>query len=419
MRVWADRCAGLDVHKKTVVACCIVPDADGGHELVEKRTFGTTTNELLDLSDWIAEKGCTHVAMESTGVYWRPVYNILEAREAFDIFVVNAAHVKAVPGRKTDVRDAHWIADLLRYGLLKKSFVPAPEQRDIRELTRLRTKFVQERTSMVNRVQKTLETANIKLGSVASNVNGVSGRAMLAAMIAGETDPAILADLAKGVLRKKRDQLSAALNGHVRDHHRIILTELLAQIDNLDESIERLSAAIDEAMKAAEAPFVQAVELLITIPGVQRTAAQKILGEIGANMDRFNGPAQLASLCRVAPGSNQSAGKNRSGKICQGSVPPRQALLEIAMAAVKTKDTYPFAQYQRLSRRIGKGRAIVAVAHSLLEAMYWMLKDQVPYKDLGGDYFTAGREQHIIQNLTKRLSDFGYFVTLDPIPIAA
>jgi transposase len=417
MQVWAERCAGLDVHKKMIVACRITPDSEG-RELVEKRTFGTVTADLLDLADWLAELGCTHVAMESTGVYWCPVYNIL-ARECFDLYVANAAHIKAVPGRKTDVRDAHWLADLMRYGLLKKSFVPVPEQRDMRELIRVRTKFVQERTSMINRVHKTLETANIKLSSVASEVHGVSGRAMLAAIIEGQTDPATLAELAKGKLRNKRIELEAALSGRVRDHHRIILSELLTQVDTLDESIERLTEAIGEAMKAANGPFVQAVELLITVPGVQRTAAEKILGEIGVDMNRFAGPRQLAALCRLAPGSNQSGGKNRSGKIRQGSVPPRQAMLEIAMSAVKTKGTYPAAQYQRLAAKIGKARAIVAVAHSLLQAMYWMLKNLVPYKDLGGDYFTAGRERHIVTSLTKRLMHLGYYVSLEPIPEAA
>jgi len=418
MQVWAERCAGLDVHKKTIVARRITPDAEG-HELVEKLTFGSMTRDLLDLADWLADAGCSHVAMESTGIYWRPVYNILEARECFDIIVANAAHIKSVPGRKTDVRDAHWIADLLRYGLLKKSFVPSPEQRDLRELTRLRTKFVQERTSMINRVHKTLETANIKLASVASEVHGVSGRSMLAAMIAGQTDPAVLAELAKGRLRNKRSELEAALSGHVRAHHRIILSELLTQIDNLDESIERLTEAIDAALQEATGPFMTAVKLLMTAPGVQRTAAEKVLGEIGPDMDRFNGPRQLAALCRLAPGNNQSGGKNRSGRIRQGSVPPRQAMLEIAMSAVKAKGTYPAALYQRLAARIGKGRAIVAVAHSLLQAIYWMLKNQVPYKDLGGDYFTKGREKYIVQSMTKRLTQMGYAVTLEQIPIAA
>jgi len=418
MQVWAERCAGLDIHKKTVVACRIFPDADG-HEVIEKRTFGTMTAELLDLADWLAECGCTHVAMESTGVYWRPVYNILEARESFDIYVVNAAHIKAVPGRKTDVRDAHWIADLMRYGLLKKSFVPAPEQRDIRELTRLRTKFVQERTSMINRVNKTLETANIKLSSVASEVHGVSGRAILAAMIGGQTDASTLAEMAKGRLRNKRVELEAALSGQFRGHHRVILSELLMQVDTLNESIDRLTQAIDTAMKEADGPFIQAVELLTTMPGVQRTAAEKILGEIGVDMNRFSSPRQLASLCRLAPGNNQSGGRNRSGKICQGSVPPRQAMLEIAMAAVKSKDTYPSSQYKRLAARLGKAKAIVAVAHSLLVAIYWMLKKMVPYRDLGGNYFTAGRETQIVRSLTKRLTHMGYYVSLEQIPAAA
>jgi len=418
MQVWSDRCAGLDVHKKSVVACCITTDSSG-HESISKQTFGTMTVDLLALADWLAAAGCSHVAMESTGVYWRPVYNILEARECFDIYVVNAAHMKAVPGRKTDARDAQWIAELMRHGLLKKSFVPAPEQRDLRELTRLRTKFVQERTGMLNRVHKTLETANIKLASVASEVHGVSGRAMLAAMIEGQSDPAALAELAKGRLRSKRSELTAALSGQVRGHHRIILSELLTQVDTLDESIERLTDAIDVAMKEATAPFAQAVELLTTMPGVQRTAAEKILGEIGVDMDRFASPRQLAALCRLAPGSNQSAGKNRSGKIRQGSVPPRQAMLEIAMSAVKTKGSYPFAQYQKLAARIGKARAIVAVAHSLLQALYWMLKKLVPYRDLGGDYFTAGREKQIVQALTKRLTQLGYYVSLEAVPMAA
>jgi transposase len=410
MEIVHTHCAGLDVHKKTVVAAIIVPGPKrGGYQ--ETRTFGTMTVDLLALSDWLLAHGVTHVAMESTGEYWKPVFNMLESD--FHVLLVNAAHIKAVPGRKTDVNDAEWIADLLRHGLLKASFVPPLGQRELRELTRHRSNFVRERVNLVNRVQKVLESANIKLASVATDILGVSGRAMLEALMMGQASPAEMAELAKGRLRQKRTQLTDALEGRVQAHHRFILTELLCQIDNLDETIARFDAQV----AAYCAPFEEAVGLLDTIPGVARQTAEIMVAEIGTDMGRFPTADHLAAWAGVAPGNHESAGKHRSGQTRKGNKPLGVALNQAAHAASRTKHTYLSAQYRRLAGRRGKKKAIVAVAHSIVVIAYHLLQRNELYRELGGDYFDKQRPDATAKRLVKRLERLGYAVTLQQNPI--
>jgi transposase len=401
-------CAGLDVHKKLVVVALIVPDPKGGlHK--ETRSFGTMTADLLAMSDWLMGQGVTHVAMESTGEYWKPVYNILENN--FEVLLVNAQHIKAVPGRKTDVKDAEWIAELLRHGLLKASFVPPLGQRELRELTRYRSTFVKERATLVNRVQKVLESANIKLASVATDVTGVSGRAILQALLEGKSTPAEMAELAKGRMREKRTELAKALEGCVKAHHRFVLTELLCQIDSLDESILRFDAQIEEYCR----PFEEAVVLLDTIPGVARATAESIIAEIGTDMSRFPSADHLASWAGVSPGNNESAGKRRSGTTTQGNHALGVALNHAANAASHTRDTYLAAQYHRLAARRGKKKAIVALEHSILIIVYHIIQRKEPYHDLGGDYFDKRRPEATAQRLVKRLEHLGYQVSRPPM----
>jgi transposase len=409
MQVLYTPCAGLDVHKKTVVACLITPDPQGGWQH-EVRSFSTMTRDLLALSDWLLEAGCTHVAMESTGEYWKPVFNILEVH--FTVLLVNAQHIKAVPGRKTDVKDAQWIAELLQHGLLRASFIPPVVQRELRELTRHRTTFVRERATLVNRVQKVLESANIKLASVATDVLGVSGRAMLQALIAGETDTGAMAELAKGRLREKREQLGQALEGRVQAHHRFVLTELLGQINNLEDTLARFN----EQIEAYRAPFAEAVELLDTIPGVGQETAEVIVAEMGADMSRFPTARHLAAWAGLAPGNHESAGKPRTGRTRKGNQALRQGLLQAAHAAAHTKNTYLAAQYHRLAARRGSKRAIVAVAHSMLVIAYWLLSRHEPYRELGGDYFDRQRPAATAKRLVRRLENLGYHVLLEAPP---
>jgi len=409
MDVVYTQCAGLDVHKKTVVAAILVLDGQGGlHK--ETRTFGTMTADLLALSDWLMGHGVTHAAMESTGEYWKPLFNILESN--FEVVLVNAQHVKAVPGRKTDINDAEWLADLLRHGLLRASFIPPVGQRELRETTRHRSNFVRERATLVNRVQKVLESANIKLASVASDVMGVSGRAMLAALIEGHASPAEMADLAKGRLREKREQLVKALEGRVKPHHRFILAELLCQIDNLEEAVSHF----DEQIQLLCVPFEAAIALLDTIPGVARQTAEIIVSEIGIDMSRFPSAAHLAAWAGVAPGNNESAGKRRSGKTRKGNHALGVALNQAAHGASHTKGTYLSAQYHRLAGRRGKKRAIMAVAHSILVMAYHLIKRQEPYRELGGDYFDQRRPEATAKRLVKRLEQLGYSVSIEQQP---
>ena len=404
-------CAGLDVHKKTVVAAIIVPNDAGGLRK-EVRTFDTMTSDLLALSDWLLGSSVTYVAMESTGEYWKPVFNLLENN--FEVLLVNAQHIKAVPGRKTDVKDSEWIAELLRHGLLKASFVPPLGQRELRDLTRSRSTFVRTRATLVNRVHKVLEGANIKLGNVASDVMGVSGRAMLAAIVQGQSSPVEMAELARGRMREKRDLLTKALEGRVQAHHRFILTELLAQIDSLDETITRFNEQIEAYCR----PFEEAVVLLDTIPGVGRETAEIIVSEIGTDMSRFPTAAHLASWAGVAPGNHESAGKRRSGKTTHGNKVLGAALNQAAHAAAGTKNTYLSAQYRRLAARRGKKKAIVALEHTILVIAYHLIQRKEPYRELGADYFDKRRPEATAKRLVKRLEQLGYSVSLQQPAIA-
>lgn len=407
MRVVYQNVAGLDVHKKVVVVAIITQQEDGSWYQA-KRSFGTMTSDLLSLSDWLASFGVTHVAMESTGEYWKPIFNILENN--FEIILVNAQHVNKVPGRKTDQSDAEWLAELMQYGLLKASFIPPPGQRELRELTRYRTSFVRERSNLMNCVQKVLESANIKLGSVVGDIRGVSSRSMLAAIIDGQASPAEMAELAKGRMREKREALTKALEGRVKAHHRFVLTELLCQIDSLEETIARFDHEIEEYCR----PFEEAVVLLDTIPGIARATAEIIVSEIGTDMNRFPTADHLAAWAGVAPGNNESAGKRRSGKTRKGNKPLGAALTQAAQAAAHTKNTYLSAQFHRIAGRRGKKRAIVAVAHSILVMSYHMIKRKEPYKELGSTYFDKRDMVKVTNRLVGRLEKLGYEVSLQP-----
>lgn len=412
MDVLYTHCAGLDVHKKSVVACVITPEPQGGWH-TETRSFGTMTADLLVLSDWLQAQAITHVAMESTGEYWKPIFNILEAN--FEVLLVNAQHVKAVPGRKTDVQDAEWLAELLQHGLLRASFIPPVAQRDLRDLTRTRSSFVRERANLVNRLQKTLEGANIKLASVASDVMGVSGRAMLAALIEGRSDPTTMAELSKGRLRQKRGELAKALEGRVKPHHRFILTELLCQIDSLDETIEHFDQEIDQYVN----PFEAAVVLLDTIPGVGRETAELLVSEIGTDMSHFPTANHLAAWAGLAPGQNESAGKRRSGRTRPGNRHLRAGLVQAAHAAVSKRNNYLAAQYHRLVVRRGKKKAALAVAHSILVIAYHLITRNERYHDLGADYFDRRKPEATAKRLLKRLEKLGYQVNLQALVTSA
>jgi transposase len=365
-------CAGLDVHKRSVVACVRRLQADGQVGL-QTRSFGTMTTALLELADWLAACGVTHIAMEATGVYWKPVYYLLEDR--FTILLVNAQHIKQVPGRKTDVKDAEWIAQLLQHGLLQGSFVPPLPIRELRDLTRQRTQLIRERAAVSNRIQKVLEDANIKLASVVTDVLGKSGRAMIAALIAGRSDPEDLAELARGSLRGKRDQLREALHGRVTEHHRFLLRTLMDQVAHLEGLIGQYHTRIEEVM----APFAEAERRLMTIPGVSRQAAEILLAEIGADMDRFPSADHLCSWAGMCPGNAISAGKRLRGGTTQGSRWLRSALVQVAWAAIRTQGTIFAAQYRRWVKRMGPKKALIAVGHKLLVIIYKLLKDRVDY----------------------------------------
>jgi transposase len=374
MEILYQCCAGLDVHKRTVVACIrrLGPDSQP-QDLV--RTFGTMTGELLELADWLAAHAVVHVAMESTGVDWKPVFHLLEDR--FQVLLVNAQHIKQVPGRKTDVKDCQWIAQLLQHGLLRASFVPPQPIRELRDLTRQRSQLVGERASVSNRVQKVLEDANIKLACVASEVLGVSGRAMIAALIQGETAPDRLADLARRRLRGKIPQLKRALYGRVTEHHRFMLRTLMDHVHHLDELIERL----DHRIAAVMSPFDQAVERLVTIPGVNRRAAEVIVAEIGVDMSRFPSAGHMSSWAGICSGNHQSAGKRQSGRTTKGDRWLRQVLVQAAWAASHTKKTFLSATYHRWVKRRGKKRALVALGHKILVLIYELLRDQTTYEE--------------------------------------
>ena len=434
MRVMVKCGAGIDVHKKNVVVNC--RRIEGKEVESETRTYGTTTPELLEMTDWLASWGVTDVAMESTGVYWHPVYNLLEG--TYEVLVVNAKHIKHVPGRKTDVKDAEWIAELLSYGLLKASFVPEKPQRDMRELTRYRTKLVQERAREVNRVQKLLEGANIKLASVATDILGASGRLMLEALVKGNADEKEMAEMAKGRMRSKIPELEKALTGIVSDHHRFMLGRQLTHIDFLDEQIAQIGQEISERLaKMSQKPpsstpkkagnqseetddanttltWSAAVELLDTVPGINERTAEAILAETGIDMSQFPDDKHLTAWAGLAPGNNESGGKRYSGRTRKGNQTLKTTMIQAAQAARRKKGSYASALYKRLAGRRGKKRAIVAVARSLLVSIYHMLTRQEAYKDLGSQYFQERRKESKVDYLTRQLSKLGYEVQLVP-----
>lgn len=410
-----ERCAMLDIHKAQITACVRVPDGDGGRRQ-EIREFASTTSGLLTLADWLRSWAVTVVGMESTGVYWRPVYYLLE--DEFECRLFNARHLRHVPGRKSDVQDAEWGCQLLEHGLVRASFVPPRPLRELRDLVRYRKAKIQERTREVQRVEKTLQDAGIKLSSVASEVLGVSARRMLEALISGTHDPEVLAELAKGALRKKIPALREALQGHFTGHHALLVSQMLAQIDFLDETIATLSARIEELT----APFSRELELLDSIPGVDRRAAELLLAEIGPDMSIFPTAAHLASWAGMCPGQRESAGKPHSGKTRKGSKWLRGTLTESAKGVVRTKGTYLSARYHRIKSRRGHAKATIATAHKILTAAYHVLQQGVPYHELGEEFFYR-RDKEAAERYRRRLvhqlERLGHKVTLEPIPEAA
>jgi transposase len=402
------RCAALDVHQASVSACVRVPgERDERLELSQR--FGATTPDLLALADWLRGHGVTHVAMEGTGVYWKPVYYALEGE--FELLLVNAAHVKQVPGRKTDTKDAAWLCQLLECGLLRASFVPPKPIRELRDLTRYRKTLIRDRASEANRLHKVLEDAGVKLSSVASNVLGVSGRLMLEALCQGTNDPEVLAELARGRLRSKLPALRRALESRFRGHHAFLVTQILAHLDYLDEAIDACSARIEEEI----APFASAVKLLESIPGVGRRNAEVIIAEIGADMTAFPSSRHLASWAKLSPGNNESAGKRKTGATGKGSPWLRSALVESALAATRTHG-YLRARYWRVRQRRGHHRAVIAVAHAILEISYQMLSTGELYRELGEDFYERRDSQRAKDRHLRALERLGYHVTVEPAP---
>jgi len=404
-----ERCCALDVHKATVSACVRVPDRNGARRELKAR-FSTMTSELLALRDWLVGLGVRQVAMEATGVYWKPVWYVLE--DEFELILCNAAHVKNVPGRKTDASDAQWLCQLLEHGLLRGSFVPPKPIRELRDLSRYRKTLIKERQREANRLHKVLEDAGIKLGCVAADILGVSGRAMIDALVAGHADPEALAELARGRLRAKLPALRLALEGRFSRHHARLVSHILHHIDYLDETIASLSDEVGELI----APFEPQLELLETITGVGRRAAECMLAELGPDMTRFPTHRHCARWARISPGNNESGGKHRHGTTGVGNPWLREILIECARAASRSRDTYLKAQYLRLRSRRGDSKAIVAVAHSILISAYYVLARNEPYSDLGFDHYQRlEHHDHQVRRLTRQLEALGHRVTLEPL----
>lgn len=404
-------CCGLDVHKKSITACVLWAE---GKKRKEKRRFATFTEDLLNLAEWLRECGVTHVAMESTGVYWKPVWNILEGQFT-EVLLVNAQHIKAVPGRKTDQKDSEWIAQLLQHGLLKASFIPPRPTRELRDLTRYRVSLAQECNRVANRIQKVLEDANIKLASVATDALGASGRQMIEALIGGEQDSAVLAEMAKGLLRNKIPELKLALEGRVNDHHRFLLNEMLDDLRHIESKMTKVEAEIEGRL----GPFEEQVARLCTIPGVDRLTAWGLAAEMGLNMEQFPSAAHLASWAGMCPGNFESAGKRLGGRTRKGSRFLRRHLCQAAWAVSTKRDSYLSALFRRLAARRGNKRASMAVGHAILVIAYYLLKRQENYRDLGPNYFDQKNPESLRRSLVKRLERIGYTVSLTPVAEAA
>jgi len=402
----------LDVHKASVVACVMIAASDGTVHS-EIKTFGTMTKDLLELGDWLKSWQITHAAMESTGSYWKPVYNLLEGQ--LELLVVNAHHIKAVPGRKTDVKDAEWIADLLRHGLLRGSFIPPKPQRELRELVRHRSNLVGRRAQAVNELQRTLESTNIKLGNVVTDITGVSATEMLQAIVAGNADPEALAEMARGRLKQKKELLQQALRGKVEDHHRLILSQLLVEIADYEEQVRDAGSLIATRLKDQR----ELLDRLDEIPGVNQRVAEVIVAEVGADMKRFPTAAHLISWAGICPGNNQSGGKRRSCRIKPGNRSLRSAIVEAANAAGKKKDCYLATMYRRLAGKRGKKRALIAVARTILQSCYYMMLRSCKYQELGADYFERRDPVGLANRLAKRIEKLGFAVSLQPAPKVA
>jgi transposase len=406
MDVVITHCAGLDVHQATVVATTRVPDARGGRQIVTE-TFGTMTADLLALREWLQAYGVTHVALESTGVYWKPVYYVLE--DTFTLLLINMHELKRVPGRKTDVKDSEWLAQLLECGLLRASFVPPPPIRELRDLTRYRVQQVRDRSQEVNRLCKVLEDAGLKLTSVVTDVMGASGRGMLTALVKGTTDATVLADLARGKLRKKLPDLRRALQGRFRPHHAFLIEQVFAKIDFLDEALKRLTTEIDRRL----GPFEPMLAGLDTIPGVDRIGAISIVAETGGDMRRFPGAGHLCSWGAMCPGQNESAGKRRSGKTRKGNRYLRATLIQAGLAAMRKNGSALQARYHRIKRHRGHKKAVVAVGHQVLEIAYYIMRDSVTYHELGADYFDRQHAERAVRRHVRRLEALGFHVTIE------
>ena len=407
MQVVYERCCGLDVHQKTVVGCRLLSEPKGTIEK-EIRTFATTITGLKELDHWLSEEHVQQVALESTGIYWRPLFNLLEGR--YEVFLVNARHMHAIPGHKTDIKDSEWIADLLRHGLLKASFIPPKPIRELRDLVRTQAHVIQERSRHINRIHKILETANIKLSSVVTDIVGKSARQMLEALIAGESDPVELAKLARGRMRPKIGLLQHALQGHLEPHHRFLLKETLAHLDFLQQRIEQLEQEVAQRLS----PFEKQLALLMTIPGISRRSATILLSELGTDMAAFPSSAHLASWVGVCPGNHESAGKRRSGKPTKGNTYVRSVLTQIAWVLTRMHDNYLSAQFFHLKPRLGAKKAVIAVAHSVLVIVYHVLAKGEPYQDLGPDYFRKQEKEQQVRRFVRQLETLGYHVELAP-----